>query len=163
MEYGTEICNNNYLKYVGYGENAGSFITVKKLFSDEVTNLISKKITELTKGLRQDKKLIVVTKKVICDVLSSIYSNFRPKTGDIYSRYTILDKEEKSQFEQIIDITIEVIYSSLKNEYEIDKCNKNLTIWNSLLGDFNKQGLRPHAPIKIRKKKPQSMFFFENY
>lgn len=163
MNFSEKNCDNNYMRYVGYEQSGGDFLCIKKLYSRENIDYISKKITQLTKGLRSDNKLIIVTDEVICDVLSTVQNTFVPRTGDIYSRYTILDSETKTPFERIVEIAIEVIYSSLKNQMGVDKCNKNLTIWNSLLGDFNKQGLIQHPPIKVRKKKTQSMFFFENY
>ena len=43
------------------------------------------------------------------------------------------------------------------------EANKKLTIWNTVYGDFNKEGLRGHSQIKIREKHPQYMAFNMNY
>ena len=51
----------------------------------------------------------------------------------------------------------------LKTQFEVEANNKKLTIWNSLYGDFNDQGLRAHPPIKIRKKHGQYMAFNMKY
>ena len=41
--------------------------------------------------------------------------------------------------------------------------NKQLSKWTTILGDFNKYGLRGHSQIKVNNKRPQSMMFNMNY
>jgi len=53
--------------------------------------------------------------------------------------------------------------SNIKNQMEMEQANKKLTVWTTLLGDFNKEGLRAHAPIKLRRRHPQYMAFNMNY
>ena len=49
------------------------------------------------------------------------------------------------------------------NEYEIEENNKKLTIWSTLYGDFNREGLRAHPPIKIRNRRIDQMSINMNY
>jgi len=56
-----------------------------------------------------------------------------------------------------------IIISQIKNQTEMEEQNKKLTVWSTLLGDFNKEGLRSHPPIKIRRNHPQYMAFNMNY
>ena len=63
----------------------------------------------------------------------------------------------------MIDQTIEIIYSDVKNNLEIEENNKKLSVWTTVLGNFNDNGLRSHAPIKVLNKHPQYCAFFENY
>ena len=164
MEYATEIdghiYDNNYMKYVGYSENE----CIKKFFSIETVNLISKKVTELTRGVRADNKSIIVPNENIASVMSNIQSNYRPETGDIYTRYNIPSATPFNMFQRMIDMTIGVIVNDIKVNIGMEQCNSKLSIWTTVYGDFNPHGLRQHAPItSIRKKKYQPMFFFENY
>jgi hypothetical protein len=63
----------------------------------------------------------------------------------------------------LINQTVSVIVNDVKNNIEMENNNSQLNIWNSVLGDQNSLGLRSHAPIKIRKKKPQSLMFNMKY
>jgi hypothetical protein len=63
----------------------------------------------------------------------------------------------------MINQTINLIVNDVKNNLETEENNKKLTIWTTVYGDFNEQGLRSHPPIKIRNKKPASMQFNMNY
>jgi hypothetical protein len=45
----------------------------------------------------------------------------------------------------------------------MDECNSKLSAWTTILGDFNEHGLRRHAPIKLREKRPMPMAFNMNY
>ena len=166
MEYGTEInafnCNDNYIKHVGYSSQNSDFI--KKYFDVETLRIISKKITELTMGVDPQNRPIVVPTSTICSVMNNIYSNYQMPTGDIYSRYIVPSGDTSDSYVQnMIDMTIEVIVSDIRNNLGIEENNKKLTIWNTLYGDFNPENLRQHAPIKIRHKRPTPMLFMMNY
>jgi hypothetical protein len=71
--------------------------------------------------------------------------------------------QARCDMRSIINQTINIITSQIRNEMEMAQNNKKLTVWTTLLGDFNKEGLRSHAPIKIRRKHPQYMAFNMNY
>jgi hypothetical protein len=45
----------------------------------------------------------------------------------------------------------------------MDENNKKLTIWTTVLGDFNEHGLRSYAPIKIRENNINKVRFNMNY
>ena len=164
MEYGSnicsEICDDNYKRYVGFRENNAC---IRRYFSPNTVNTISKKVTQLLMGVHPQNRPIIVPNKTICSVMSSVYYNFRPATGDIYTRYIIPDKEQQSDVQNMIDQVIEIITSQIRNEYGIIEANSKLTIWTTVLGDFNSAGLRQHAPIKVLNKRPNPMEFNMNY
>ena len=163
MEYATEICgeicNDQFIKHVGYIDN----ICIKNLYSKENINKISCKITELLMGVNKDNRPIVVPDKTICSVMSSVYENFRPETGDIYSRYNIPKAEEPDCIQRMIDEVINIITTDVKVNLGMDECNRNLSIWTTVLGDFNLHNLRSHSKIKLRERRPQPMAFQMNY
>ena len=146
--------------HVGFKDN----LITSTLFSDTTVRDIAKKITELLHGAHPEKRPIIVPNETITNVLSAIYGNFRPATGDIYSRYIITSEENHiSPFRKIIDQTIATIVGDVRNYYDSLNYNKGLTIWTTLLGDFNKHGLRSHEPIYTRQKRPDTMQFNMNY
>ena len=163
MEYATEICgeicNDQFIKHVGYIDN----ICIQNLYSKGNINKISCKITELLMGVNKDNRPIVVPDKTICSVMSSVYENFRPETGDIYTRYNIPKAREPDFIQRMIDQVINIITTDVKVNLGIDECNRNLSIWTTVLGDFNLHNLRSHSKIKLRERRPQPMAFQMNY
>ena len=163
MEYATEICgeicNDQFIKHVGNIDN----ICIKNLYSKENINKISCKITELLMGVNKDNRPIVVPDKTICSVMSAVYENFRPETGDIYTRYNIPKAREPDFIQRMIDQVINIITTDVKVNLGMDECNRNLSIWTTVLGDFNLHNLRSHSKIKLRERRPQPMAFQMNY
>jgi hypothetical protein len=95
--------------------------------------------------------------------MNGIEATYRPETGDIYSRYNIPNGSPLNQLQEMIDQTIELITSDVRNNLEMDENNRKLTAWTTVYGEFNDHGLRSHAPIKVRNKRPAPMQFNMNY
>jgi hypothetical protein len=83
--------------------------------------------------------------------------------GDIFSRYQVVEESGRDDYRDMIARTIEISVSQIRTQLEMEENNNKLSIWNTVLGDFNENGLRSHAPIKTRKRKPDSMLFNMNY
>lgn len=166
MQYGSKITsiNNAYKKYIGWEETARTNQHVQFLWDPKRLKVYQNKITDLLDGVSGDGRPIIVPIDTIGNVLFQCYESHRPQTGDIYSRY-IHDNSsgENDYVRDIVDRTINIIVSQIRNEYEMIQNNNKLTIWNTVYGDFNKEGLRAHAPIKIRKRRPPQMLFNMNY
>ena len=166
MEYAVEIddsyiCNDSFIKHVGYQENN---ISIQQYFSRETIQTISHKVTELLMGVDPQNRPIIVPNKTICSVMDSVYSSYRPSTGDIYGRYNVPSGESTTSYVQsMIDQVIEIIVSDVKNNLETEQNNSKLSIWSTVYGDFNSQGLQQHSKIKVRNKRPTPMQFFMNY
>lgn len=169
MEYGKMLETQNLfhndfaqMKYVGY-RNA----TDDSLFTTDNLNFISKKITGFLRGIRYDKRDIVVPNATIASVLSNVYDSFTPdNVGSIYGRYTIqpLNSDADNYIKNIVNQTIEIIVSDVKNSMEIEENNKKLTIWTTVLGEgVNDHGLRAFPPIKVREKRPDPFQFHVRY
>jgi hypothetical protein len=155
------ICDNNYVQHVGYSESNPS---IRQYFSSKNINTISRKITQLLEGVDPHNRRIIVPNKTICSVMSSIYENFRPPTGDIYGRYNVPSGIGADSYVQsMIDQTIEVIVSDVRNNLETEENNSKLSIWTTVLGSFNENGLRGHPVIKTREKRPAPFQFNMNY
>lgn len=152
-------CNLNYTRYVGYDETASG---AQRYFSQDVVRTVSKKITELLQGVHPQGKRIIVPDHSICEVMDAVYTAYRPQVGDIYSRY-IVPNENINMKQDMIDQTIELIVRQTKDDLGMQEANSKLTKWTTVLGDFNEHQLRSHDVIKILKKRPQPMQFFENY
>ena len=163
MEYSTNICGDpcNYqnMKHVGFTSSD----CLDALFSPANIHMMSNKITELLMGVNKKNRPIIVPDKTICSVMSAVYENFRPETGDIYARYNIPGDGVQSYVQRMIDETINIITADVKNNLGMEAHNKSLSIWTTVFGDFNKHGLRSHPIIKIRERKPMSMMFNMHY
>jgi hypothetical protein len=135
-------------------------------FSYNTLTYIKNKLDELLKDIIE--RPIKVTDNVIRNVMENIYIHNAPQAiGDIYSRYHMagsdLDCKRTFDVNKMVQEVIEVIYDYIKNEYEMAKCNRDMTPWNALYGTFNEHGLLAHPPIKLREKRPQPMQFNMRY
>jgi hypothetical protein len=168
MEYAKHInddtpIDDNFTRHVGWEE---SNVCIKKYFSIETVNIISRKLTELLEGVDSRGRPIIIPNTTITSVMGEIFNSYRPPTGDIYGRYNVPTDEPQNYVQSMIDQVLEVIFSDVRNNLGMDECNANLNIWDAtLMGDFNEKGLRQHPPIKVRKKNTnhRGMVSFMNY
>lgn len=164
MDYGLEIngvkADLNYSRYVGWDENNECF---RKYYSKQTINTISKKVTELTHGVDPKNRKIIVPDERIAEVMDGVYQNFRPATGDIFTRYIVPNDQQANMVQSLIDQTIEIITNHIRNELEMEQNNQTLSAWVQVYGDFNTKGLRQVPPIKTRERRPAVMQFHMNY
>jgi len=122
--------------------------TVKELFTKRNIQIIRDKTSQLLYGVHPDGKKIVVSDKVIVNVLSSLYNN------------------DVGKPRELIDNAIHIIYSNIKDEFETNEQNEKLTPWVQLYGSNgyeNPQGLQSHSKIKLRERRPPPMIFHMRY
>lgn len=161
MEYAVDIFESvpSYVNhYVGFIEHTCDTrcgnTCIKSLFSRNSLKCISFKITALLSGVGTDNRPIIVPDATISGILSEVYTNFRPINSAVTS---------VSYNDVIITETINIIVADVRNNLEIEEINSKLTIWTTVLGDFNEHGLRSHPIIKLREKRPMPMMFNMNY
>lgn len=157
--------NENFTRYVGYAasnlESAGNQCTAH-FFSQPTVSLISQKVTQLLLGLSE--RPIVVPDTDIIAVMNAVQTAYRPPTGDIFTRYNIASGLTESDYIQnLIDQTVEILVSQTRDQIDTEQKNKTLSIWNSVYGEHNSQGLRRHSQIKIRERRPIAFQFNMNY
>ena len=139
-------------------------LCLRQFFSQNTIDIISYKVTELLMGVDPQNRKIIVPNQTILNIMDSVYTNFRPQTGDIFTRFTMPTGFNSDDYiNNMIDQTIEIIYSEVKNNLEIEENNKKLSVWTTVLGNFNDNGLRSFPPIKILNKHPAHMQINMNY
>lgn len=143
-------------------------IAYQSFFNDTVLSYIQRRLTFLLRNENIYDKPVIVTTKVIKNIMEHIYANNRPQSlGDIYSRYHMagsdLDRQRAFDVDKMIQQVIEIIYNYIKNEYQMIKCNQNMSAWNAVYGEYNEKGLLAHPPLKLRYKRPQQMQFNMRY
>jgi hypothetical protein len=148
------------MAYVGWESTVESDL----LFSEGNLNALSAQISDCLQGVDPQGRTIRVALDKIAGVLSNVYKNqTRPRVGDIFSRYIIPQNQDRCDLREINNQAVNIIVRSIKDEIEMAENNKKLTVWTTVLGDFNKEGLRAHPPLKIRRRHPQHMAFNMNY
>ena len=153
-----------YQSYVGWEHTSHMDNNLKFLYSTENLSNLQKIITKSLEGIHPEGKDIIVPLKEIASSLSNIYENAnRTQIGDIHTRYIVPQATPRNDCQTINEQTIQAIVSLLRTQFQVEKNNKKLTVWNTLYGDFNKEGLRAYPPIKLRNKHPQYMAFNMNY
>ena len=173
MEYGDFIDfvegNTNYVKrnsdlytkHVGY-DNTN--LCIEQYYNPHTIDTISRKVTQLLKGVHPENRPIIVPDNIIKNVMDSIYNNYRPSTGDIYGRYNVpTGTTTVSYVQDMIDQVIELIVADVRTNYETEENNSKLSIWTTVLGSFNDNQLRSHPVIKIKKRHPNYMEFNMKY
>lgn len=157
----TTIASDLTTRHVGFSDFSKGY---DEYFSVETIRLISTKVTELTRGVDPRNRPIVVPDKLITNIMNSIYESYRPRTGDIYSRYNIPSGfYTNSYVVDMVNQVIEVIVSDISNNLGAEQQNHTLSVWTTVLGDFNDKGLRQYSTLKIRNKRPSPFQFFSNY
>jgi hypothetical protein len=146
-----KILDENTYKFVGWRPNDNCINT---LFTNTTINKISQRISKLLLGVDPNGRKIVVPDQTIISVLNEVYSSFRPQTGDMYTRMIIPSSENPNYIQNMINQTIEIIVTDVRNNLGIEEANSKLNIWQTVLGDFNVNGLRGHDVIKLRKRRP---------
>jgi len=159
-----DLRDSNSYAFVGYDQTYLSFELTKQVFSPENISKLSAIITELTKDCDPYGRKIVVPPERIAQVLSSVFRDGRrTHVGDIYTKYIIPQQEARDDLDNINRQTLNIIISTIRNEFDTIRNNQQLSVWTTVLGDFNEHGLRSHDVLKIRRHRPQPMMFNMNY
>jgi len=137
--------DSHYLSNVGWEKINETNTGYRLFFSTENINRISLKICKL---LREAGHSIVVTPEVITNVMSDVIDKHTPEIGDIYTRYTIPLKDPRNDISNLNDRVVNIIVNTIVNEQDQIKWNESLTIWDTVLGNFNRHGLRAHSIIR---------------
>lgn len=153
-------------KYINWSSIVDQSPELQKLLSEENLTYCQKEITRLLKGVHPEGRDIIVTKRSISALLFSIYDEhvktFK-QVGDIYSRYVLPIELHRDDLSRIVDKTIRTIVNTERTEYETIRNNQRITVWNTMYGDFNQEGLRAHSTIKLRERRPAPLQFHMNY
>jgi hypothetical protein len=156
MEYATTVYTDNHVRHPGYQHNTPG---IKEFFSLENLRAISHTITQLLQGVDEQNRPIIVPDETIKSVMSNVQRTFVPQSaGNLYDKF-IIDNDPICHVTDMGDQVVEIIVSDVKANLGLDKNNRKLNIWDTVLGDFNDKGLRAHPPIKLRNKRPQPMQF----
>lgn len=133
------------------------------LYSPEIISKISSVITRSLKGVHPSGKDIKVSDRTIIGVMKSITQAHIPRAGDIYSKYYTMIYDPRDDGDEIVMRVIETITSQLRDEFEMEKNNRKLNIWDTILGEHNDKGLLAHAPIKLKERRPDPFLISMRY
>ena len=79
------------------------------------------------------------------------------------TRYIVPNKVARDDLNSFNNQVITVIVNTILDEYETTKLNQRLSIWNTVYGDFNVEGLRAHSKIRYKENDYLKGVFMENY
>ena len=95
--------------------------------------------------------------------MSEMVHAYKAETGDIFTRLNIPNHNE-DMCQKMVYRTITVIVDNVRNTLEMENINGKLSIWTTVLGDFNEKGLRSHAPLNAEIDNTRRLFQFNmNY
>lgn len=148
---------------VGWNGSISDNPIIQKLFSKQTIRTIQQKTSEYLVGLDPNGKRIIPSERVVEAILYGVYRSHRPETGDIYGKYLVNNMNMRNDYAYIVDKCISLLVRGIRDELETEQNNEKLSIWTTVLGDFNEHGLRQYAPIKIREKRPDNFQFHMRY
>lgn len=135
-----------------------------EFFSQNTMSFISNQILFITKNSFLNTPYLVPL-NTIKDVMESVWTNFRPNTGDIYSRYTINNETEYRYINYGADMirqVIAIIVNDIMNTTNVFNNNNSFSVWNTLSG-VNQVGLQHYSGIKVNEKRGYPMQFNMNF
>jgi hypothetical protein len=113
------------LRHVGYDTTLKNR-NFEYFFSDRVIDLISRNITEQTRGVDIMNRRIVVKPDIIRRVMDQVLVSMRPPTGDIYSRIVV----GSFSSENPIDTVIDIIATDVRNNIGMEQVAAQLSKWD---------------------------------
>lgn len=155
------MTDTNFLgngQYVGYLQNVQNNNNYRFMMDDTRLHILQQKITEILEGVEPDGRSIVVPLDTIRSVVYQCYQAYIPNIGNIYTTF-IQENEtlKRNDVRDIYDQAVNIITSYIKAYYMHESNARKLTIWDSVLGSFNKQGIRAHQPIKVNNRRPSTL------
>ena len=159
--YDDRIDMNHYI--VGWSTISDWNPLVQKLFTKTTVQLIQQKVAEYLTGVDANGRKIIPTERVVIASLYGCFKNYHPRTGDIYGKYTVVDQTQRDDYAYLVDQTISLLVQGIRDDLDMAEQNQKLTIWTTVLGDFNEHGLRQYPPIKLNNKRPDPMLFHMRY
>ena len=157
-EYDERIDPN---QYVGWSTITEWAPLPREVFTKRTVKIIQQKVYEYL--LKAMSKKIIPSERIVIISLYGVYENHIPRTGDIYGKYLVVDESQRDDYGYIVDKTISLLITGIQTDIEMQEANSKLSIWNSVLGDFNENGLRQFPPIKLREKGPDRFLFHMRY
>lgn len=136
----------------------------QKLFTKTTVHVIQQKVGDYLTGVDSNGRRIIPTERVVVTALFGIFREHAPRTGDIYGKFLVVDDSKRDDYAYIVDKTISLLVQGIRDDLGMAEQNQKLTIWTTVLGDFNEHGLRQHPPLKINNgKRPDPMLFHMRY
>lgn len=151
-------------QYVGWNTISDWNPLTQKLFTKTTVHVIQQKVADYLTGVDANGRRIVPTERVVITALFGIFREHAPRTGDIYGKFLVVDDSKRDDYSYIVDKTISLLVQGIRDDLGMAEQNQKLTIWTTVLGDFNEHGLRQHPPLKINNgKRPDPMLFHMRY
>jgi hypothetical protein len=160
MNFVGEQYDNRFLSYVGWEKDNVNRASYLYFFSKENMASLSR---EITRRLMTTGKEFRVTDRVIGGVMSDIARSNNPVIGDIQTRLVVPAEKPRDDIENMNSQVVTVIVNTILDEYETTVYNGRLSVWSTVYGDFNKEGLRAHSVIRKKENDYIKGVFSMNY
>ena len=120
-------------------------------WSDEAVEFVSKQVTEIL--FAQSQRTIVVPNDAIREVLNSQMKYYRPKTGDIFTRYNLEETIPDGLADSltIMKMSIDVIVAAINGEISQDLNQACFSAWPLPY-------IQRHEKVKLNLRRPAMRF-----
>ena len=153
--------NNEYYltdyqkRYVG--SKIDDNTVIQQFFSKKTVEYISQEITDATTDVDDRKRIIVLPDDKILHLMNSVYLSYNPPQG--FDTFWT----PQQYYDSLVNQVIYQAVFDITNVLGMEQCMQKYSVWDSVLGDYNRRGLRGYAPIKVRERRPNAMEFNMKY
>ena len=155
-----EAYDTRNLQYIGWEVSAKGQGGYEVLFSQQNVDFLFKTIHSL---LQERGYNMVITPQVLSGVMSQVARTNDPVIGDIFTRYAIPPARDRDDLGQLNTRIVNTIVNTIVDEMENTKHNESLSAWSTVLGDFNREGLRSHDILKTKENDYMKSWTHWNY
>ncbi len=154
-----EIRNYDMVAYSGYEKASGQYTNpcANNLFSEATGKYISDQVTSRL-GTELMGRPIVVPMKNIWSVVSALKDSYMGTPGGIIAGRYNIPNQNLNVFQSLVNEAITVIVDNARTSLEMIKHNGALSVWDTVLGDFNDKGLRSHPPLNGNINQTRRLF-----
>ena len=149
--------------YIGHSSQLSYDPLSNMLYTKKTVQMIQDKVQSYLSGVDPKNRPIRPSERVVIEAIFGVKGRYVPKTGDIYGRFLVVNTEERNDYTIIVDQVISLLVRGISSEIGMEENNAKLSVWTTVLGDFNEHGLRSHATIKVRDRRPDPYLFSMRY
>lgn len=150
-------------QYIGHQAQISYDTLSLMLYTKKTVKLIQDKVSEYLIGVDSKNRKIVPSERVVVQAIFGVKDRYIPKTGDIYGRYIFDVAFDRDDYTAITDQVISLLVSGIGTQIGMEQYNETLSVWTTVLGDFNDHGLRSHPVLKTKERRPDPFLISMRY
>lgn len=141
--------------------NIKTYFEKRTIYNASAAGMLDKLMKRKNKKINIKKNNRIENYQNVIQSATNFPESISKKVSTKDISYSIQEGVDKDNYVYIIMNRVAgILYNNYYSTFKQDENNKNLNIWNSIRGDFNKNGIRSHSTIKLNNKKNNNSIHF---